>query len=221
MKKRDEQHLLAAFGLLLLAGFVGFVSQGTITGHQVAAFGEPTQSPLGNAIEFFRAFGFFDVVLPFLLVFAIVFGILEKTKVFGVEKTKDSENTRKNLNAMVAFAIAFFVVGAKSIVGIIAVSMPTISLFLVMIIAFLLLVGAFVGEEQLKMVDKFPKITKWFIALIFVGMIAVFLAAVGWLDAVIGFLAVGLSGTLGVSILFIALMGGAVYLITHKKSGGS
>ena len=35
-------------------------------------------SVLGNTIEFFTRFGMFDVVLPFLLVFTIVFAILEK-----------------------------------------------------------------------------------------------------------------------------------------------
>ena len=40
---------------------------------------------LGSAIDFLKDFGFFDVILPFLLVFSILFGILEKTKVFGVE----------------------------------------------------------------------------------------------------------------------------------------
>ena len=42
-------------------------------------------TPLNNAIEFLREFGFFNVVLPFLLVFTVVFGILEKTRLFGTE----------------------------------------------------------------------------------------------------------------------------------------
>ena len=39
-------------------------------------------TPLGRAVEFFRDFGLFDIVLPFLLVFAIVFAVLEKTRIF-------------------------------------------------------------------------------------------------------------------------------------------
>jgi len=42
-------------------------------------------SPLVNAIEFLKEFCFFDVVLPFLLVFSITFAVLEKTRILGVE----------------------------------------------------------------------------------------------------------------------------------------
>ena len=55
-------------------------------------------SPLRNAIEFLNDFGFYDVVLPFLLVFTIVFGVLEKTKLFGVTDKKP----KQNINAMIA-----------------------------------------------------------------------------------------------------------------------
>ena len=79
---------------------------------------------LGEAIDLLQDFGFFDVVLPFLLVFTIVFGILEKTKIFGTEKFKGNDIPKKNLNAMVAFSIAFFVVAAKEIVASLQESLP-------------------------------------------------------------------------------------------------
>ena len=44
------------------------------------------QSVFRGIIEFFEKIGIYDVVLPFLLVFTIVFAILEKTKVFGTLK---------------------------------------------------------------------------------------------------------------------------------------
>jgi hypothetical protein len=43
-------------------------------------------STLSNALEFFRDFGFFDVLLPFLLVFTVVFAVLQKTEVLGKDK---------------------------------------------------------------------------------------------------------------------------------------
>ena len=64
-----------------------------------------------ESIEFLAKLGVYDVVLPFLLVFTIVFAILDKTKMLGVEKGKDDrEYTKKNLNAMIAFVMGFFVV---------------------------------------------------------------------------------------------------------------
>ena len=110
-----------------------------------------TATPLGNAIQFLQDFGFFTVVLPFLLVFTIIFGILEKTKIFGVEKDKQP---KKNLNSMIAFVIAFFVVAASNIVEVIQASLPWVSLVLIIIISFLLLTGVFFGDEEYKLWDK-------------------------------------------------------------------
>ena len=39
-------------------------------------------TPFREILEFFTRIGVFDVVLPFLLVFTIVFALLERTKVF-------------------------------------------------------------------------------------------------------------------------------------------
>ncbi|MEM4605957.1 MAG: hypothetical protein QW103_02915 [Candidatus Pacearchaeota archaeon] len=45
-------------------------------------------------------FGVFSYILPFLLVFAIVFGLLQKTKIFG------DENKSRGINAIIALAVA-------------------------------------------------------------------------------------------------------------------
>ena len=73
-----------------------------------------------ESLVFFDQVGLYDVVLPFLLVFTLVFGVLEKSKIFGTEKTADGKNgpySRKNLNAMVAFCTAFFVVASAQLVS--------------------------------------------------------------------------------------------------------
>ena len=49
-------------------------------------------------------------VLPFLLVFTIVFAILEKTKIFGA--TKDGES-KKNINAVVALVLGLLMIAQK------------------------------------------------------------------------------------------------------------
>src|SRR3989338_6986549 len=62
-------------------------------------------TPFRQVIEFFDTIGLFDVVLPFLLVFTIVFAILEKTKVLGTEEIDGKKYTKKNLNAIASFVI--------------------------------------------------------------------------------------------------------------------
>src|SRR3990167_10128684 len=85
--------------------------------------------------------GFYDFILPFLLVFTIVFAVLEKTKILGVDE--DSKTPKRNLNAIVAFSIALFVVITKQIVVTLRSSLPQIALVLIVIISLLLLVGSF------------------------------------------------------------------------------
>ncbi len=76
---------------------------------------------------------FVYLLLPFLLVFVIVFSILEKAKILGENK--------KAADVIVAMVIAFIFVGVSSVVDITLKFIPIISLFLVLILGFLLLFG--------------------------------------------------------------------------------
>lgn len=107
-------------------------------------------SPLESAMQFLRDFGFFNVVLPFLLIFAIVFAVLEKTRIFGTETVKGEKVPRRNIDAMVAFVIAFFFVAATNLVEVIQIFLPQITFILIVIICLMLLIGAFSVEGELK-----------------------------------------------------------------------
>ena len=87
-------------------------------------------SDLRASIEFLQELGFLNVLLPFIFVFVVVYGILEKTKVFGLEKGK----TRKNVNAMFAFVVGFIFISFTSQVE----SMITFLQILSMVLIFLM-----------------------------------------------------------------------------------
>ena len=130
-------------------------------------------SPLEIAINFLRDFGFFDVVLPFLLVFTIVFAILEKTMILGSENNKP----KKNLNSMVAFAMALFVIAASNVVSILQQSLPLVTLVLIVILSFMLLMGSFMGSGEFSF--KNYKYTKYFLVLFLIVSISlIFLNAI-------------------------------------------
>ncbi|MFH0752814.1 MAG: hypothetical protein V1914_04445 [archaeon] len=141
---------------------------------------------LGSAIEFLEEFGFFDVILPFLLVFTIVFGILEKTRIFGVEKVGEKEYPKKGINSMIAFVIAFFVVAAREVVASIQVSIPQVVLVLLLLISFMLLVGVFMGDKQFNLEDK-HKWVAFLMVVIFLLVIMIFINSFGWLQPVIDY----------------------------------
>ena len=78
--------------------------------------------------------------LPFLLVFFIIFALLEKTKILGTEEIEGTTYTRKNLNAMIAFVVSFLVVASSKLVEIIADVSSQMVVLLLASVFFLLLV---------------------------------------------------------------------------------
>ena len=109
--------------------------------------------------------------LPFLLIFFIVFGILEKTKLFGSDK--------KQLNALIAFVIGLILVGATSPTLTISNLILFLTIAIVVLFVALLLWGFVAGEEGLKF-DKIPKPLKWLIGgVIVVAVIIALLWALG------------------------------------------
>jgi hypothetical protein len=135
-----------------------------------------------GTLGFFNELGVYDVVLPFLLVFTLVFAILEKTKAYGMEKIGDKDYTRKNLNAMTAFVAAFFVVASTQLVSIINVVVAHTVLLLLISICFLMLAGSFHdGKEIFWLKGGWNTAFMW---IMFVGIVLIFLNAVGWLEII-------------------------------------
>jgi small-conductance mechanosensitive channel len=137
-------------------------------------------------IEFLQQIGIYDVILPFLLVFTIVFAILEKTKVLGTEKIEGKEYTKKNINAMVAFVVSFLVIASTKLVAVINEATANIVLLLFLAVFFLLLVGSFFKEGE----DVFLQ-GRWrtfFMFIMFLGIVLIFLQALGWLTSFWDFL---------------------------------
>jgi len=186
-------------------------------------------TPLGKAIEFFRDFGLFDIVLPFLLVFAIVFAVLEKTRILGTVKIKggkgEEEITSKNLNAVVAFVVAMLVVAAANITGVINEALPNIVLLLVVLISFLLLIGVFAKTEELDFHTKHGHWTKAFMILIFMGVLLIFLGAIrdkagkSWLEITFNWVVEQWQGPIFASIIiFILAIGAIIWLTGNPKA---
>lgn len=179
---------------------------------------------LGSAIDFLVDFGFFDVILPFLLVFTIVFGILEKTRIFGVEKIDDVEYPKKSINSMVAFVIAFFVIATKEIVTALQVSLPKVALILVIVICFLMLVGSFMSDKEFSFENN--KFWKVFLTIImFIAVVLIFVDAFGWLDPIIDYIINESNVFLVPLILLVTVIGTIMYVVGGKpkkesSSGG-
>ena len=65
----------------------------------------------GDTVNYLVESGVYDVLLPFLLIFSIIFAILEKTKILGESKT--------NINVVVSVVIGLLLIVQRGIVEII------------------------------------------------------------------------------------------------------
>tara|TARA_B100000315_G_C14404872_1_gene508209 strand:- start:295 stop:789 length:495 start_codon:yes stop_codon:yes gene_type:complete len=152
---------------------------------------------------------FTKFVLPFLLIFFIVFAILEKTKVFG--------DGNKQTNALIAFIIGLIFVGVAYPKEIIENMILFLTVALVVVFVILILWGFATGKE-LKIESKG---LKWAIGIvILVGVLIAVLWAAGIQEGVLDLLfGQSWSETFWVNILFIVLIGAALaWAIKGAKS---
>lgn len=180
-------------------------------------------STLQNTIEFLKDFGLFDVVLPFLFVFTIVFAILEKTYVLGKEDGKP----RKNLNSVVAFVLAFIVIAANKAVNFLSAALPNIVLLMVVGLCFLMLIGVFLKEGELDLSSKHSGWYKAFMIIMFIALIVVVLGAypVGGSNALMYLLEkIDLTDGIVSGVIVFVVIGAIMYFIVKgggKGDGGS
>jgi hypothetical protein len=141
------------------------------------------ETALGNVLEFFRELGVYDVVLPFILTFTIMFAILERTQIFGTEgKVKERTITKKNLNAMVSFVVAFMVVASSKLVEAITKISSEIVVLLLLLVFFLMLIGTFRSYTDITAGQILPADKAWqYTFMVIVGIAIVFI----FLDAIV------------------------------------
>jgi len=109
---------------------------------------------------------FVDFILPFLVIFLIVFAILKKTKVLG---------DKEQINALISFVIGLIFVAAVSPKLIIENLILFLGIALVVIFVVLILWNFVVGEEI-----KLPAGAKWSLGIIiFLVVMIVLVNAVG------------------------------------------
>ena len=178
-------------------------------------------SAFREALNFFGEVGIYDVILPFLLVFTLIFAILEKTKILGFED-KEKKYTRKNLNSMVAFVTAFLVVGSAKLVGIINQVVAQVFLLLLLGVLFMLLIGVFLKDEEFSLDRK----DRWFIFFSFVmliGIILIFLNAItndsgeSWLSIAWSYIAGNWNSALVGAVIMILIVVGMMYYVVSPS----
>ena len=93
--------------------------------------------------------GFYSVILPFLLVYVIVFAVLEKSKIFSFSGSDNSQT--KNVNSVIAFVFGVFTIASIQTVMYLESLILNIVVVIVFILVVLILLGFIFGEGYFRL----------------------------------------------------------------------
>lgn len=128
--------------------------------------------PIDQVILMLQNFGFFRVILPFLLIFALVYATLLKTKVLGDPK---ESAVAKNASAIIALVAAFLVIVYTPVVTAIATILPQASFLILIVVLLLVVLGLFGIQFTEGKMGEFPK---WIIVIV-IPVVVLFIAMIG------------------------------------------
>jgi hypothetical protein len=144
-------------------------------------------------------------VLPFVLIFTIVFAILQKSEILGKDK--------KQIDAMVALVFGLITITFAGAIGIINQLLPFLAVAVVMILVFLILVGSVHSGKDFIWGDNIKK------AIIAVAGIAVIIAGLyftgAWDYLTYKFNQPG--SNLMTNVIFIAIIIGGLFLVLRDN----
>jgi len=93
--------------------------------------------------------GFFNVILPFLLVYAMMYGILSKYKILGDPFAEgDKGKVTRSLISLISASTGFFIVGSANVVLSLRTLIPYIVLFLLTVFFLILAISPFLQREE-------------------------------------------------------------------------
>jgi hypothetical protein len=94
---------------------------------------------IADILNQWQSIGVFDYLLPFLLIFALIYGVLTATNLF---------HTQKGLNVIIAVALAFMSLQLDFVSLFFRDLFPRLAVGIVILLTLLILVGMFVPNDE-------------------------------------------------------------------------
>lgn len=141
---------------------------------------------LNAALDVLREMGVFDVILPFLLIFSVIYGILESVEIFE----------DKGINATIAMSMGFLATGSAYFTGTLKSFTPFVGIILFFLLSFLVVMGLVAGSELENLIEE-----TWFQAPIILISAAVLLFTFGASQNFWGFTGGAISGVFNSTVL--------------------
>ncbi len=151
---------------------------------------------------------FMEIVLPFLLVFTLIFAILDKTQVLGEGK--------RQINAIIAFVIGLILIAFPGPRNLIVNLMPLLVIMAVVMMIFLMLYSFAGGDTG----EKWLKIT--FGVLVGLVLIIALLVFSGVWGHIVNAFKGGYGSSIVTNVVFVVIIVAAIIivLVSGGKGGG-
>jgi len=145
----------------------------------------------------------FEIILPLVLIFTVVFAVLQATKILG---------GKKNIDAILALVFGFFLIQSTKAVGVINAFLPNIALVIIVILMILLVIGVFLGERA-----EWAHGLKGFAAIVSLIVVLWIFSANYWNRFGLPNLFRGLSSDTKGIIVFIAVLVIVIFFVTREE----
>lgn len=127
-----------------------------------ASYGYFEGGAIGNLLNMWEQAGIFSYLIPFLLIFALVFGILTRLNIF-TKDTATGKTSNKAINGIIALAVALMALQFPMVPIFFSELFPRLGIALSIILGLLVITGLFMD----------PKNKGWMIGLMVVSVIIV------------------------------------------------
>ncbi len=128
-------------------------------------------------VENLISIGIYDVILPFILVYAIIFAILQKSKIF--EGGSSDAKLARSVNAIVALVFGLFIVAAYNIVTIFQDLIVKTVLVVIFLLCLLIVLGFVFGDEYKNLFTEKPAIKYALAAILFLVVFGILMFLLG------------------------------------------
>ena len=156
---------------------------------------------IADVLNQWQNIGVFDIVLPFLLIFTIVFGILQATKIVG---------PNKGVHVIIALVVGLLALRLGFVQQFFTEIFPRLGVGLAVILSLLILTGLFISSEQAKY---------WMWGIAAVAVVVWIISMVGSFEQ-IGWLGGMFTGDSAGMIIGAVLLIGVIIAVVASKSEG-
>src|SRR3989344_7080805 len=114
----------------------------------LASYGFFRGGDIGNVLAQWQAAGVFSYVLPFLLIFALTFGLLCRINLFSTKNKEGVEGPNKSINAIIALSVSLMALQFDFVSVFFSEIFPRFGVALSIILVIIILGGLFIPTDS-------------------------------------------------------------------------